>query len=141
MDQDEVRDLRVFVEVPDIDHSSGTEVHHKPARRVLNAQYRSFPPKAENRLRRIGDVIACGSSTDLHRNHADVTEEIWRQLEELRDNVGILLEMREDVLATREDVLATREDVLATREDVGALLTIVSGNSMQDHQALHSATA
>ena len=134
MDQDEVRDLRVFVEVPDIDHSSGTEVHHKPARRVLNAQYRSLPPKAENRLRRIGDVIACGSSTDLHRNHADVTEEIWRQLEELRDNVGILLEMR-------EDVLATREDVLATREDVGALLTIVSGNSMQDHQALHSATA
>ena len=107
LDGEDVRDLRLIVEVPGTGHL-GTELHHKSAH--VRAQYRSLSPKAspraEKRLK-IGD-LECGTSN--LRNRFDVTEEIFKQLEELR---GAFLEMR---------------------EDVGTLLTIISGNLTEDHQ-------
>ena len=103
-----MRDLRLIVEVPG--HSAIAELHHKPSH--VSAQHRNLSPiaspRGEKRLRISGDVLECGTSN--LRNRCDVTEEIFKQLEELR---GALLAMR---------------------EDVGTLLAIISGNLTEDHQ-------
>lgn len=115
LEKEDVRDLRFFVEIPGTAHSEADlhhSLHHQYARvstqcRSLQCPKASSSPKAK-RLR-IGDVLECHDGTSSpRRSHADVTEEILRQLEELR-------------------------------EDVGKMLTMMSGNVMQDRQ-VHTAS-
>ena len=60
---------------------------------------------------------------NLHLNHPDVTKEILGQLEELKDNVEALLVMRIHRCSSNK-----------LSDHVVTLLTIITGNSMQDYQ-------
>ena len=107
LDKEDVRDLRFFVETPGTAHTE-TDFYHKSA--SVSTQHRSSSSKASPKAKRlrIGGILECGTSNPHRLNHADVTEEILRQLEELR-------------------------------EDVGTILTIISGNMMQERQ-VHATT-